>query len=480
MRRFNQTNKAFRAGNSSLADRFGSTSPSPPPPAATAKQNTTQSAHIAQEENEKQVDKDGQEEEEEEEEDDYMSMTFADAPTAPETSLQRRERLKKEGLKRGRVPSKAELAAQERARREEGLSRPLIPLPPAPTPTTTTTTITTSTSTGTTAAATAKSDTRSAAALAAAAAKKSKGLAMMAKMGFRPGTSLGATGEARAEPLPIEVREDRGGVGLDGERKRRLREAAMAAGEMDEEGNSTSKRPRVDEGDYRARMARERDAARKEKLVRAAQKIAERMDEDGRREGAEGGEGKEALDGGEGGGGERKEEGKKATKKTSHSASSSSRPLRSLPVLYRGLVRDREAAERDRRMRHDMEVSVGALSSARLPTYEDETMDADDRLAMGVGGGGGEGEMAKEGEGEENDEGKNKEKNGRVVTEVVADDLDDEDAELEAFEALEVDERLGRLVGYLRARYRYCFWCKFAYPDEGMEGCPGTTEEDHD
>lgn len=474
MRRFNQTNKAFRAGNSSLADRFGSTSPSPPPPAATTtKKNTTQSDHISEGENEKQMDRDGKEEEEEEE-DDYMSMTFADAPTAPETSLQRRERLKKEGLKRGLVPSKAELAAQERARREEGLSRPLIPLPPAPT-----TTTTTSTSTSTTAAAAAaKNDTRSAAVLASAAAKKSKGLAMMAKMGFRPGTSLGATGEARAEPLPIEVREDRGGVGLDGERKRRLREAAIAAGEMDEEGNSTNKRPRVDEGDYRARMARERDAARKEKLVRAAQKIAERMDEDGRREGAEGGEGagEEALDGDEGEG-EKKEEGQKTTKKTSHS--SSSRPLRSLPVLYRGLVRDREAAERDRRMRHDMEVSAGALSSARLPTYEDETMDADDRLAMGVGGGS-EGEMAKVGEGEEDDRGKKKEKNGRAVTEVVADDLDDEDAELGAFEALEVNERLGRLVGYLRERYRYCFWCKFAYPDEGMEGCPGTMEEDHD
>lgn len=340
--------------------------------------------------------------EEEEDEDDYMNMTFDDAPARqPETSLQRSQRLRKEGLKRGMVPSKAELAAQERQKREEGLSRSLI-----------------------TGAAAGGDDVP-----AAAKKPKSKGLAMMARMGFTPGSALGSrdNDSARSEPLHIETKEDRGGIGADAEKKRKLVEAAEAAG--------LAKRARVEElGDYRDRMARERDAARKEKLVFAAQKIAEKMDEDGAGGGAPTAVAAAAAAG-------------PGTKTTS-------RPLKSVPVIYRGLVRHREEAERDRRMRYDLEQSSGGLS-AKLPAYEDEGMDEDDKMALG----------------------------GRTQKKTVympADDLDEEDPELDEFEALEVGEKLVRLVAYLRERHRYCFWCKFAYPDEEMEGCPGLTEEDHD
>lgn len=348
------------------------------------------------------------EEEEEEEEDDYMNMTFDDAPAKkPETSLQRSQRLRKEGLKRGIIPSKAELAAQERQRREEGLSRSLI--------------------TGTAAAA---AEEPSAATPKKA---KSKGLAMMAKMGFTPGSALGSRDNpsARSEPLRIETKEDRGGIGADADKKRKLAEAAEAAG--------LAKRARVEElGDYRVRMARERDAARKEKLVFAAQKVAEKMDEDG------GGPSPAAADdAGPPGGGVK--------------APSSSRPLKSVPIVYRGLVRRREEAERDRRMRYDLEQSSGGLS-ARLPAYEDEGMDEDDKMALGTSGG----------------------RTEKKTVYMPADDLDEEDVDLDEFEALEVGEKLARLVAYLRERHRYCFWCKLAYPDEEMEGCPGLTEEDHD
>lgn len=350
---------------------------------------------------------------EEEEEDDYMNMTFDDAPAKqPETSLQRSQRLRKEGLKRGIIPSKAELAAQERQRREEGLSRSLI--------------------TGTATGAAAVEEEPSA---ANAKKAKSKGLAMMAKMGFTPGSALGSRDNpsARSEPLRIETKEDRGGIGADADKKRKLAEAAEAAG--------LAKRARVEElGDYRVRMARERDAARKEKLVFAAQKIAEKMDEDG-----VGSTPAAADDAGPPGGGLK--------------AASSSRPLKSVPVVYRGLVRRREEAERDRRMRYDLEQSSGGLS-AKLPTYEDEGMDEDDKMALGTAGGGG--------------------RNEKKTVYMPADDLDEEDAELDEFEALEVGEKLARLVAYLRERHRYCFWCKLAYPDEEMEGCPGLTEEDHD
>lgn len=346
-------------------------------------------------------------EEDEDEEDDYMNMTFDDAPAKqPETSLQRSQRLRKEGLKRGIIPSKAELAAQERQKREEGLSRSLI----------------TGTSTAGTEEPSAVNPKKT----------KSKGLAMMAKMGFTPGSALGSRDNpsARSEPLRIETKEDRGGIGADADKKRKLAEAAEAAG--------VAKRARVEElGDYRVRMARERDAARKEKLVFAAQKVAEKMDEDGGPPGGDVG----------------------APTASAAAASvkpPSSRPLRSVPVVYRGLVRRREEAERDRRMRYDLEQSSGGLS-ARLPAYEDEGMDDDDRMALGGG-----------------------RTEGKKTVYMPADDLDEEDAELDGFEALEVGEKLARLVGYLRERHRYCFWCKLGYPDQEMEGCPGLTEEDHD
>lgn len=358
-------------------------------------------------------------EEEEEEEDDYMNMTFDDPPAKqPETSLQRSQRLRKEGLKRGIVPSKAELAAQERQRREEGLSRSLI--------------------TG----AAGEGPDGTAAASPAPKKAKSKGLAMMAKMGFTPGSALGSRDNttARSEPLRIETKEDRGGIGADADKKRKLAEAAEAAG--------VAKRARLEElGDYRVRMARERDAARKEKLVFAAQKVAEKMDEDGGGPSPPAGGDTAAAPAAAG-------SGAKAV---------SSRPLNSVPVVYRGLVRRREEAERDRRMRYDLEQSSGGLS-ARLPAYEDEGMDDDDKMALGGGGGGNAGRT---------------EKTNKTVY-MPADDLDEEDPELDEFEALEVGEKLARLVAYLRERHRYCFWCKLAYPDEEMEGCPGLTEEDHD
>jgi len=56
---------------------------------------------------------------------------------------------------------------------------------------------------------------------------------------------------------------------------------------------------------------------------------------------------------------------------------------------------------------------------------------------------------------------------------------EDEDEELAEFEALSFAERLGKVVDYLRKEYRYCFWCKYQYEDEGMEGCPGTDEDSH-
>jgi Domain of unknown function (DUF4187)/G-patch domain len=315
------------------------------------------------------------------EEDDYMNMVIAE-PTKPrekETYTQRRLRIERESEARGRVKSKAERAAEEATAREAALSKSLLTDP--------------------------------------ATASTNKGLAMMARMGFKPGVALGSKDNvgARTEPISISMKEDRGGIGLDSEKKRKFREEAEKEG----------KRVKAEEGEYRERVRREREETRLEGQVGAAMRVAERMDTE-------------------------REEGDAEEKPTGDAALKrkiSTKPLKQINVLWRGLVRKREEKERGRRMRYDLQQSL-----SRLPTYEDPDEDKDDRKALGKD----------------------------HIQHTLVQDLEEEDPELDEFNALDPAERLQKLVEYLREEFNYCFWCKYTYPEKDMEGCPGLTEEDHD
>lgn len=318
-----------------------------------------------------------------EDEDDYMNMVIAEpnASKEKETYTQRRLRKQREAEARGRVKSKAEKAAEETAARDAALSTSLLSNP--------------------------------------SAASSNKGLAMMAKMGFKPGTALGSgKPDARTEPITISMKEDRGGIGMDSEKKRKFRE------EYEKEG----KRVKAEEGEYRDRVRREREEVRMEGMVANAMRIAERMAAEKEEE--------EALRKGEGN-----------DKVNGVERKISVKPLKQINILWRGLVRRREEKERDRRMRYDLQQSL-----SRLPTYDDEDEDKEDKRALG--------------------------KDSTRYN--LVEDLEEEDPELDAFNASAPAERLQKLVIYLREEYNYCFWCKFSYPDKEMEGCPGLKEEDHD
>lgn len=330
------------------------------------------------------------EELEEEEEDDYLSMTFTDttshsstttvAARKKESLTQTLRRKQRESEVRAHRKSKRELAEEEARKREEALATSTLD-------------------------------------------PQSKGFKMMAKLGYKAGSALGRTGEANGdagsgllEPVGVEMREGRAGIGADAEKKRKFREEMEARVEGE-------KRVKVEEGEFRERRRLEREERRREGLVRGAQAVAERLEEG---EEEDGGLGEGARDVGS----------KKRTTK----------PLGKINVLWRGAVKQRELAERDKRMRYDLHQSL-----SRLPTYEDPDEDQEDRVALGKKG-----------------------------TEEVDRDLDAEDDELNEFEALDSVEKLQRLVQYLRERWHYCFWCKYRYGDSGMDGCPGTTEDDHD
>ncbi|KAJ9648361.1 hypothetical protein H2199_001215 [Coniosporium tulheliwenetii] len=329
-----------------------------------------------------------------EEDDDYMTFIPTDpTPTTKETSIQRRARLKREAEARSRPKPLSERLADSAAVRDAALSTSL--------------------------------DT------------SNKGFQMMAKLGYKAGSTLGKSADARAEPLGVVIKEDRGGIGLDSEKKRKFRE----------EVEGEAKRVKVEEGDYRERLRVEREEKRMEGQVVGAMKVAERLEA----EGVDGAEGIGGQSNGEQVNGGKKEEdaadgadGEAATgvKKAEHVH----KPLKSVNVLWRGLLRHQLEKERERRMRYDLHQSL-----SRLPTYEDPDEDEDDKRAL-----------------------------GKDKTAVYEEELEDEDPELEAFNALPVAERLEKLVRHLRDTHHYCFWCKYQYSDADMEGCPGITEEDHD
>ena len=318
-----------------------------------------------------------------EDEDDYMNMIIAEPNVSKEkeTYTQRRIRKQREAEARGRVKSKSEREAEEAAARDAALSRSLLSNP--------------------------------------SAASSNKGLAMMAKMGFKPGAALGSgNSDARTEPIGISMKEDRGGIGMDSEKKRKFRE------EYEKEG----KRVKAEESEYRDRVRREREEGRLEGMATNAMRIAECMAAEKEEE--------EAL-----------RKGEEDDKVNGVERKISVKPLKQINILWRGLIRRREEKERDRRMRYDLQQSL-----SRLPTYDDEDEDKEDKRAL-----------------------------GKHATQYnLVEDLEEEDPELDEFNALAPAERLQKLVIYLREEYNYCFWCKFTYPDKEMEGCPGLTEEDHD
>lgn len=250
---------------------------------------------------------------------------------------------------------------------------------------------------------------------------------MLSKFGFQPGESLGPKNNpsARTEPIELDVKIDRGGIGMDSEKKRKFKDAV----------GIEAKKVKVDEGDFRERVSKEREVERQERQVAAAMRVAERMDEEephdtlDRTSASIAAELAPVL-----------EEKEDLIPEAKITKTVKSKPTKTINVLWRGLVRSRMEKERDRRMRYDLTQSL-----SRNPNYND---DNDDQEKANFG--------------------------------TIEEELDEEDPELDAFKALEPGERLSRLLVHLRDQYHYCFWCKYRYEDDKMDDCPGMTEDDHD
>ncbi|KAL5337797.1 hypothetical protein BJX70DRAFT_223605 [Aspergillus crustosus] len=347
-----------------------------------------------------------------EDDDDYMSMVIEE-PQQKESFTQKKRRLLREAEARARVPSKAERAAQEAAKRDAALATSTLN-------------------------------------------PSNKGFQMMAKLGFKSGQTLGkAAGEAdasdtkdtkgtkaraRAEPLDLNFKLGRGGIGLDSEKKRKFLEEAEEA----------KKKIKAEQGDYRERVRLEREMKRVEAQFEGAQRIAERLDAD---ENGEAGLFAASVGDNED---EKEEEDRESDEKPKPKDKAKVKPTSHINVLYRGLVRKRQEKERAIQTRHMLQSSSPSsfFPNPRLPGYEDDALEREDQEALG---------------------------GGIDLSTVLEQELEEEDPELEDFNALQPAERLRRLVLYLREKHNYCVWCKYHYETaEDMAECPGVTEEDHD
>lgn len=308
--------------------------------------------------------------------DDYMSMTIIEPVQPPQKETYTQRRIRKEREVSSFLQTSLQLYLYLHSLQAEKKSRPLPP-----------------------------SDALEAA-LSTSLPSTSKGFRMLSKLGYTPGSKLGASGNENGvlEPMMVEMKEGKEGLGMANEKKRKFREEIEGKEILEVE----------EQEGYRERVGRERETKRLEGLVGGAMRILEGREEE------------EELKG--------DETGVKNEDKV--------RKKRRVNVLYRGLVRQRQEKERERRIRYDLLQSL-----SKHAAYDGDSEDEKQyRLAWGA-----EEEL-----------------------------VEDSDEELEAFQALEPSERLERLVRELRERFSYCFWCKYQYESEEMEGCPGIREDDHD
>lgn len=162
----------------------------------------------------------------------------------------------------------------------------------------------------------------------------------MAKFGFKQGDALGKSEDARKEPIRVNVKDDRGGVGLESEKKRKFREQF-------EEADRLAKRSKEEEGDYLEMRRQEQKEKKLERDLDNAQRTAERLsDKEGEASGTP-------------------EPGEKS--------------LKDINVLWRARARRRAEIKHEKQQRRELNNTLGS----RLPTLADVEDDDDSKIAQG-------------------------------------------------------------------------------------------------
>lgn len=180
------------------------------------------------------------------------------------------------------------------------------------------------------------------ASLATALPETNKGFKMMAEFGFKQGDTLGKAEDARKEPIRVDIKGDRSGIGLESEKKRKFREQW-------EEADRVAKRSKEEEGDYIEIRRLEAKEKKAERDLDSAQRTAERLSE--------------------------KEAENKGTPQPAD------KPWKDVNLLWRTRARRRAVIMHEKRQRRELNNSI----ASRLPTLaaDDDDEEDDSKVAQG-------------------------------------------------------------------------------------------------
>ncbi|KAJ8412775.1 hypothetical protein AAFF_G00117260 [Aldrovandia affinis] len=104
---------------------------------------------------------------------------------------------------------------------------------------------------------------------------ENRGFALLQKMGYKPGQGLGKGGAGRVEPIPLNIKTDRGGIGIEEVKKRKAEE------KLEHYRRKVRVKQQVETQsleDYRARMRTEREERQTEGDLRRSQRACEQLD----------------------------------------------------------------------------------------------------------------------------------------------------------------------------------------------------------
>lgn len=93
---------------------------------------------------------------------------------------------------------------------------------------------------------------------------------MLMKMGYKPGQGIGKTESGRTEPIPVEVKGDRQGLGK-----------TLKKRDSHKRGNPTAKLDNIDTKDFRNRLAQEKAEQLQKADLYKSQKVCRELDTKG-------------------------------------------------------------------------------------------------------------------------------------------------------------------------------------------------------
>ncbi|XP_068597495.1 G patch domain-containing protein 11 [Brachionichthys hirsutus] len=113
------------------------------------------------------------------------------------------------------------------------------------------------------------------AALENSISSENKGFALLQKMGYKAGQGLGKKGAGRVDPIPLNIKTDRGGFGMEEVRKRKAEE------ELEHYRQKVRAKQQNDTKsleDFRSRVRTEREERKLEGDLRRSQRACEQLD----------------------------------------------------------------------------------------------------------------------------------------------------------------------------------------------------------